>query len=94
MKIKPFYDKVLVKRDEAESVTKGGIVIVDTGKEAPAKGIVKAVGFGQYIDGELKPLHAKVGAKVIFGKYAGTEVDVNGEKLLLMRESDILGELT
>jgi len=91
MKIRPLHDRVLVKPfEEEEERSKGGIIIPDTAKEKPQKGEVKAVGDGRILDsGQKIPMCVRVGDKVIFGKYAGTEVNIDGEKYLVMREEDI-----
>ncbi|GIX21929.1 MAG: 10 kDa chaperonin [Gammaproteobacteria bacterium] len=90
MKIRPLHDRVIVKRLEEERTTPGGIVIPDTAAEKPIKGEVVAVGNGKVLEnGEVRPLDVKVGDKVLFGKYAGTEVKVDGQELLVMREDDI-----
>jgi len=92
MKIRPLQDRVLVKRIEEEEKTKGGIIIPDTAKEKPQMGEIMAAGKGKKTeDGKLLPLDVKAGDKVLFSKYAGTEVKVEGEELLIMREDDILG---
>ncbi|HQI02793.1 MAG TPA: co-chaperone GroES [Deltaproteobacteria bacterium] len=92
MKIRPLQDRVLVKRIEEEEKTKGGIIIPDTAKEKPQMGEIMAVGSGKKTeDGKVIPLDVKKGNKVLFSKYAGTEVKVEGEELLIMREDDILG---
>jgi chaperonin GroES len=92
MKIRPLGDRVLVSRTAAESISKGGIIIPDNAKDAPNHGVVMGVGEGRILnDGSLRPLMVKPGEKVLFGKYAGTEVEVGGEKLLMMGEADILG---
>jgi len=92
MKVKPLQDRVLVKRLEKEEKTAGGIIIPDTAKEKPAEGEVVAAGPGRTTeDGKLIPLDVKVGDRVIFAKYAGTEVQIDGEEYLLMREEEILG---
>jgi len=91
MNLKPLHDRVLVKRVEEEEVTKGGIIIPDTAKEKPIKGEVVAVGPGKVTDdGKTIPMTVKVGDKVLFNKYAGTEVKIEGEEHLVMREDDIL----
>jgi chaperonin GroES len=95
MKIRPLQDRVLVKRleDEVEK-TKGGIIIPDTAKEKPQQGKVMAVGKGKVNDdGKLTPLDVKVGDTILFGKYSGSEVKLDGEEHLIMREEDILGVL-
>ncbi len=91
MKVKPLHDRVLVKPfEEEEEKTSGGIIIPDTAKEKPQKGEVVAVGDGRILDnGQKVPMCVKVGDKVIYGKYAGTEVKIEGEKYLVMREDDI-----
>lgn len=90
MKIRPLHDRILVKRMEEERTSPGGIVIPDTAAEKPVKGKVIAVGNGKILEsGEIRPLDVKVGDKVLFGKYSGTEVKVDGEELLVMREDDI-----
>jgi chaperonin GroES len=92
MKIRPLHDRVLVKRIEEETKTKGGIIIPDTAKEKPIKGEVIAVGEGRILDnGQKVPVSVKVGDKIIFSKYAGTEIKIEGEEHLIMREDDILG---
>ncbi len=92
MKLRPLQDRILVKRVEEETKTKGGIIIPDTAKEKPAEGKVIAVGNGKVgDDGKRVPLELKVGDQVLFGKYAGTEVKIDGEEHLIMREDDILG---
>ena len=92
MKVKPLQDRVLIKRVEEESKTKGGIIIPDSAKEKPAEGKVIAVGKGKVReDGTLQPLDLKVGDRVLFSKYAGSEVKVDGDENLIMREDDILG---
>ena len=90
-KIRPLGDKVLIKRMEAENKTKGGIVLPDTAKEKPQKGEVLAVGDGKLLDdGTRAPFSVKKGDKVLFASYAGTEIKVDGEELMLMDESDVL----
>ena len=92
MKIKPLHDRVIVKRVEEEKKTAGGIIIPDTAKEKPAEGKIIAVGDGKILeDGKVRPLNVKAGDRVLFSKYAGTEVKVSGDELLIMREDDILG---
>lgn len=91
MAIRPLHDRVVVKRVEEEQKTKGGIIIPDTAKEKPAEGKVVAVGNGRVQeDGKVRALDVKVGDRVLFGKYSGTEVKVDGEELIIMREDDIL----
>jgi chaperonin GroES len=95
MKVKPLNDRVLVKRMEEVQVTKGGILIPDTAKEKPIEGKVIAVGPGKMSDaGNRMALQLKEGDKVLFGKYAGTEIKMEGEEYLMMREEDILAVLT
>lgn len=90
--IRPLHDRVLVRRTEQDEKTAGGIIIPDTAKEKPIQGEVLAVGNGvRGDDGTLVPLDVKVGDVVLFGKWAGTEVKVDGEELLMMKESDIIG---
>jgi chaperonin GroES len=92
MKIRPLQDRVIVKRLAEEDKTKGGIIIPDTAKEKPQEGKVIAVGKGKITeDGKVIPLDVKVGDKILFGKYSGTEIKVEGEEHLIMREEDILG---
>jgi chaperonin GroES len=92
MKIRPLQDRVIVKRLEEEEKTKGGIIIPDTAKEKPQEGKVIAVGKGKMTEeGKLIPLDVKVGDKILFGKYSGTEIKIEGEEHLIMREEDILG---
>ena len=91
MKIRPLHDKVLVKRVDEETKTAGGIIIPDTAKEKPSEGVVEAVGNGfRAEDGKILPMSVKAGDKVLFGKWAGTEIKVNGEARLIIKESDIL----
>jgi len=92
MKIRPLQDRVLVKRVEEEQKTKGGIIIPDTAKEKPIEGEVIAVGNGKVLeDGKVRPLDIKKGDRVLFGKYAGTEVKIENVEHLILREEDILG---
>ncbi len=92
MKIKPLQDRVIVKRLEEEEKTAGGIIIPDTAKEKPQQGKVLAVGPGKVLEGGTRvEMTVKVGDKVLFGKYSGSEVKLDGEELLIMREDDILG---
>lgn len=92
MNIRPMQDRIIVARLEEETVTAGGLIIPDTAKEKPQQGKVVAVGNGKKTeDGKVIPLDVKVGDKVLFGKYAGTEVKVEGKEYLMMREDDILG---
>lgn len=92
MKIRPLQDRVIVKRIAEEEKTKGGIIIPDTAKEKPQEGKVVAVGKGKVNDdGNVIPLQVKVGDRILFGKYSGSEIKLNGEEHLIMREEDILG---
>lgn len=92
MKLKPLHDRILVQRMEEEAKTKGGIIIPDTAKEKPAEGRVVAVGEGKTgDDGKKIALSVKEGDRILFGKYAGTEVKIEGEEYLIMREDDVLG---
>ena len=91
MKIRPLHDRVIVKREEEERKSAGGILIPDTATEKPVRGKVLAVGNGKILEsGEVRKLDVKVGDKILFGKYSGTEVKVDGEDVLVMREEDIL----
>ncbi|MDI6800265.1 MAG: co-chaperone GroES [Actinomycetota bacterium] len=90
MNLKPLGDRVVVKPGKSEEMTKSGIVIPDTAKEKPHEGEIVAVGSGKMEDGKLTPLEVKVGDKVLYSKYGGTEVKLDGEDYLIMRESDIL----
>ena len=91
MKIRPLHDRVIIKRIEEEETTKGGIIIPDTAKEKPSEGKVVAVGNGKLLEnGTLQPLEVKKGDKVLFGKYAGTDIKIEGEEHLIMREDDII----
>lgn len=92
MKIRPLHDRVIVKRLDDEKVSSGGIVIPDTAQEKPMRGEVVAVGPGKALDnGQIRALNVKVGEVVLFGKYSGTEVKVDNQELLVMREEDIMG---
>lgn len=92
MKFRPLHDRVLLRRVEQEGKTAGGIIIPDTAQEKPMEGEVVAVGTGHINDnGDVRPLDVKAGDRVIFSKWAGTEVSVNGEELIVMKESDIIG---
>ena len=94
MSLRPLYDRILVKRLEEGEQKQGGIIIPDTAKEKPQQATVLAVGSGRVNDdGKIQPLDVKAGDKVIFGKYAGTEVKVDGEEVIIMDESDILAVL-
>jgi chaperonin GroES len=91
MSIRPLHDRVIVKRTEEERTTPGGIVIPDSAAEKPSKGKIIAIGNGKLLDsGELRPLDLKVGDEVLFGKYSGTEIKIDGDDLLVMREDDIM----
>lgn len=91
MKIRPLQDRIVVKRLEGETKTKGGIIIPDTAKEKPIEGKVVAVGNGKVLkDGKVRPVDVKVGDVVLFGKYSGTEIKIDGEEHVLIREDDVL----
>ena len=91
MKMRPLHDRVIVKRMEGEAKTKGGIIIPDTAKEKPVEGKVMAVGAGKVLEnGKKVPLQVKAGDRILFGKYSGTEVKIDGEEMLIMREDDII----
>ena len=91
MKIRPLHDRVIVKRLEEERTSPGGIVIPDTAAEKPVQGKIVAVGKGKILeDGNVRPLDLKVGDKILFGKYSGTEVKLDGEELVVMREEDVM----
>ncbi|MBR9768952.1 MAG: co-chaperone GroES [Paracoccaceae bacterium] len=95
MALKPLHDRVLVRRVESDEKTSGGLIIPDSAKEKPAEGVIVACGEGARKDsGELIAMAVKAGDKVLFGKWSGTEVTVDGEELLMMKESDILGILS
>ena len=95
MDFKPLHDRVLVRRLEVDEKTAGGIIIPDTAKEKPMEGEIIAVGSGaRSEDGKVHPLDVKAGDKILFGKWSGTEIKVNGEELIIMKESDILGVIT
>ncbi|NIO09208.1 MAG: co-chaperone GroES [Deltaproteobacteria bacterium] len=89
--VRPLHDRVIVKRIDEEETTKGGIIIPDTAKEKPQEGRVVSVGPGRREDGKLIPPDVKAGDRILFSKYAGTELKLNGEEHLIMREDDILG---
>lgn len=94
MKMRPLHDRVLVKRIESEEKTKSGIIIPDTAKEKPQEGEVVAVGNGlRQENGSILPLDVKVGDRILFGKWSGTEIKVDGQEYLVMKESDIMGVL-
>ena len=92
MKIRPLYDHIVVKRIEEQETVKGGIIIPDTAKEKPQEGEVVAVGRGKRLeDGNVVPLNVQAGDRILFGKYSGSEIKVDGEEFLIMREDDVLG---
>ncbi len=92
MKFRPLHDRVLVRRITAQEKTAGGIIIPDTAKEKPQEGEVLAVGAGTINEkGEVRPLDVKAGDRILFGKWSGTEVKIDGEELLIMKESDVMG---
>ncbi len=92
MKVRPLHDRVVIKRVDAEEKTKGGIIIPDTAKEKPQEGEVIAVGPGARDEsGKLVPIDLKVGDRILFGKWSGTEIKLDGEDLLIMKESDVMG---
>ena len=94
MSIRPLHDRVIVKRVEEETTTAGGIVLPGSAAEKPSRGVILAVGSGKALDnGTVRALEVKVGDKVLFGKYSGNEVKVDGEDLIVMREEDIMGIL-
>src|SRR5215212_7189992 len=90
VKVNPLADRVVVKALEESETMRGGLYIPDTAKEKPQQGEIVAVGPGKYEDGKLVPMSVKVGNKVLYGKYSGTEVTIDGEQLLILRESDVL----
>jgi chaperonin GroES len=92
MAFRPLHDRILVRRVESEEKTKGGIIIPDTAKEKPQEGEVLAVGPGARSEqGQIQPLDVKVGDRILFGKWSGTEIKIDGEDLLIMKESDVMG---
>lgn len=92
MQVRPLYDRVLVKRVEEQTRSKGGLFLPETAKEKPSEGIVLAVGQGRLTDqGEIKPLAVKEGDRVVFGRYGGTEIKVDGEERIVLREDEIFG---
>ena len=94
MKFRPLADRIVVKRTKEEEKSKGGIIIPDTAKEKPVEGTIIAAGNGKVLkDGKVRPLDVKAGDRILFGKYSGTEVKVDGEERLILREDDILGVL-
>jgi chaperonin GroES len=91
MKIRPLHDRVIVKRLEEDRTSPGGIIIPDTAAEKPVQGKIVAVGKGKILeDGNVRPLDVKIGDKILFGKYSGTEVKLDGEELVVMREEDVM----
>ena len=95
MKIRPLYDRIVVKRIEEQETVRGGIIIPDSAKEKPQEGEVMAVGNGKRNeDGKLIPLDVKVGDRILFGKYSGSETKIDGAEFLIMREEDVLGVLS
>jgi len=93
-KFTPLHDRVLLRRVEETETVRGGIIIPDTAKEKPQEGVILAVGTGKYEKGQTIPLAVKEGDRVLFGKYAGTEIKIDGEELLILREEEILGILS
>jgi chaperonin GroES len=94
MKFRPLHDRLLVKRQEAETRSKGGIIIPENAKEKPIEGVVIAVGNGKLLDdGKVRALEVKVGDKILFGKYSGTEIKVEGDEHVILREEEVLGIL-
>ena len=91
MKIRPLHDRLVVERLEEERTSAGGIVIPDSATEKPSRGKVMAVGKGKLVDGTVHPLDVKVGDEVLFGKYSGTEVKIDGSEYVVMREDDVMG---
>jgi len=92
MKFRPLHDRILVKRIEEEQQTKGGIVIPDSAKEKPIEGEIVSIGTGKVDEtGKIRPLDVKAGDRILFGKYSGTEVKIDGQDYLIMREDDVLG---
>src|SRR5438309_3599718 len=95
MKIRPLYDRIVVKRIEEQETVRGGIIIPDSAKEKPQEGEVVAVGQGKRLeDGKLVPLDVKVGDRILFGKYSGSDIKLDGDEYMIMREDEILGVLT
>jgi chaperonin GroES len=92
MQVRPLYDRILVKRVEEETRSKGGLFLPETAKEKPSEGVVLAVGHGRVNEqGEIKPLQIKVGDRIAFGRYAGNEIKINGEDRLILREDEVFG---
>ncbi len=95
MKLQPLHDRVLVKREEQDAKSAGGIIIPDTVQEKPMEGKVIAIGTGtRSEDGKITPMDVKAGDKILFGKWSGTEVTIDGDELIIMKESDIMGIIT
>ena len=95
MSFRPLHDRVVVRRVDSEEKTAGGIIIPDTAKEKPSEGVIEAVGPGARDEsGKINPLDVKVGDRILFGKWSGTEVKLEGEDLIIMKESDVLGVLS
>lgn len=95
MKFRPLHDRILVKRLESEEKTSGGIIIPDTAKEKPMEGEVMAIGTGSHQEnGTITPLDVKIGDKILFGKWSGTEIKIDGSDFLVMKESDVMGVFT
>jgi chaperonin GroES len=95
MQVRPLHDRVLVKRFTEEEKSKGGIIIPDTAKEKPVQGEIISAGQGRVTeDGKIRPLDVKKGDRILFGKYAGTEIKIDGEEYLMMREEDVLGVIS
>jgi len=95
MKVRPLHDRVLIKRVEEQETVRGGIIIPDTAKEKPQEGEVVAVGSGKRLEnGQVTPMEVKAGDRVLFGKYSGTEIKLDGEEMLILREDEILGILS
>jgi len=91
MKVRPLHDRILVKRLDTDSKTKGGIIIPDTAQEKPQEGKVEAAGNGKILDdGSVRPLDVKVGDKILFSKYGGTDINIDGNEYLILREEDVL----
>ncbi len=90
MKIRPLQDRIIVRRLDEETTTKGGIIIPDSAKEKPLEGEIVAVGKGKFMDGEVRPLEVKEGDRILFGKYSGNEIKIDGEDLLILKEDDVL----
>lgn len=94
MNIRPLYDRIVIKRIEEKETVQGGIIIPDTAKEKPQEGEVKAVGQGKRLEsGKVVPLDVKVGDRILFGKYSGSEIKLDGEEYIIMREDEVLGIL-